>query len=147
MHSYEMSRQYSQYKSKIQASTEKKAAAALPNTPKTNTNENKKRKRVTPQSSPSDEGLRKKRNKIYCNDLYQSSNLFYQVESITQDIVPPDASNFQTQLNNSKPPTNVITIDTDDDNDEEASNNWKQPSSMKIESLISGVDRQNTEKL
>jgi hypothetical protein len=71
MHSYEMSRQYSQYKSKISASTEKKAA--LPHTPKANVNVEKKRKRVTPQSSPSDEGFRKKR-KLFHYRLSQLSN-------------------------------------------------------------------------
>lgn len=71
MNSYEMSRQYSQYKLKA-SSSEKKAAAAssssssssLPSNNHSNSSNNsdaKKRKRVTPQSSPSDEGLRKKR--------------------------------------------------------------------------------------
>jgi ribosomal protein L4 len=65
-----------------------------------------------------------------------------------QDVVPPDASNFQKQLNKAKPhiTSAVITIDTDDENDDEAASNWKQPSSMKIESLISGVDHQNIDK-
>lgn len=65
------------------------------------------------------------------------SDVFLFIESITQDVLPPDASNFQNQINKAKQTTSVITIDTDDENDDEASSIWKQPSSMKIESLIS----------
>jgi hypothetical protein len=53
MNSYEMSRQYSQYKSKLAVLSEKKAPVQVADT--------KKRKKITPQSSPSDEGIRKKR--------------------------------------------------------------------------------------
>ncbi|KAF1801663.1 hypothetical protein V8B55DRAFT_1472916 [Mucor lusitanicus] len=54
INSYEMSRQYSQYKSKVTAMSEKKSASAsLPSTPKANisTVESKKRKRPTPTTS------------------------------------------------------------------------------------------------
>lgn len=35
-------------------------------------------------------------------------------------------------------PTNVITIDTDDDSEEPTNKPWNKSNSMKIESLISG---------
>lgn len=66
MHSYEMSRQYSQYKSKVSSMSEKKNTnSSLPTTPKANiaTVESKKRKRTTPTITGT-EVLRKKRRFI-----------------------------------------------------------------------------------
>ncbi|KAG1117499.1 hypothetical protein G6F42_013420 [Rhizopus arrhizus] len=141
INSYEMSRQYSQYKSKVTAMSEKKNAnSSLPSTPKANisTVDNKKRKRATPanaisgtntstgtansSSSTSGEALRKK-------------------QSVDADIVHPPTSTVAAaaaepqQQQPNMIPTNVITID-DDNGDVQPL--WKQSNSMKIEALISG---------
>lgn len=53
MNSYEMSRQYSQYKSKLAGLSEKKTPMQAVDA--------RKRRKITPQPSPSEEGIRKKR--------------------------------------------------------------------------------------
>ncbi|KAI9251122.1 hypothetical protein EDC94DRAFT_622305 [Helicostylum pulchrum] len=116
MNSYEMSRQYSQYKSKLALLSEKKSAVSSV--------DSKKRKRVTPQLSPSEEGFRKNLNMIMPPESSTSSS--------------SSASNFIQKvpiITNS-----VITIDDDEDEDEEPEQQpsaWKQSNSMKIEALIS----------
>ncbi|KAG2201962.1 hypothetical protein INT47_000501 [Mucor saturninus] len=107
MNSYEMSRQYSQYKSKLAGLSEKKAPMQAVDA--------RKRRKITPQSSPLEEGIRKK-------------------QSIAESgIAPPDASSFIQKMNVGQ--TSVITID--DDDDEPPSSSWNQANSMKIEALIS----------
>ncbi|KAI8083744.1 hypothetical protein BDF21DRAFT_250344 [Thamnidium elegans] len=114
MNSYEMSRQYSQYKSKLALLSEKKSAVSSV--------ESKKRKRVTPQLSPSEEGFRK------------NLNIIMPPESSTSSSSSP-APNFIQKV----PITNsVITIDDDEEDEEpEQPSAWKQSNSMKIEALIS----------
>lgn len=130
MNSYEMSRQYSQYKSKLAVLSEKKAPVHVADT--------KKRKKITPQSSPSDEGIRKKRKFLKKKNIKFSFfliELLY-VESIAESgITPPDASNFIQKMNASK--NSVITIEDDDEEYDEQPPSWNQPNSMKIEALIS----------
>lgn len=130
MNSYEMSRQYSQYKSKLAGLTEKKAPIQAVDT--------KKRRKITPQPSPMEEGIRKKR-KFPPNlkkEIYLIKELFIScvVESITESgiVAPPDTSGFIQKMNASK---SVITIDDDDEGQPPPV--WNQPNSMKIEALIS----------
>ncbi|GAA5814010.1 hypothetical protein MFLAVUS_007500 [Mucor flavus] len=113
MNSYEMSRQYSQYKSKLALLSEKKSAVSSV--------DSKKRKRVTPQLSPSEEGFRK------------NLNMIMQPESSTSASSAPSFNQKTPVTTNS-----VITIDDDDEEEEEPEqpSAWKQSNSMKIEALI-----------
>ncbi|KAK4513581.1 uncharacterized protein ATC70_005585 [Mucor velutinosus] len=148
INSYEMSRQYSQYKSKVTAMSEKKNAnASLPSTPKANisTVENKKRKRTTPttntsstntnvgnaysNSSSNGEALRKKQS--VGTDIVHTPT-----STVTSSATTPLAAAAEPQQQQTNmAPMNVITID---DDNEDVQLSWKQPNSMKIEALISG---------
>ncbi|KAL9549394.1 hypothetical protein MBANPS3_005236 [Mucor bainieri] len=148
INSYEMSRQYSQYKSKVTAMSEKKNAnASLPSTPKANisTVESKKRKRTTPSTSTSSTNTNAGNAN---NNSSSNGEVLRKKQSVATDMVhaptatvtslvatPLAAVAAEPQHQATMAPMNVITID---DDNEDAQPSWKQSNSMKIEALISG---------
>ncbi|KAI8886853.1 hypothetical protein K501DRAFT_330983 [Backusella circina FSU 941] len=110
MNSYEMSRQYSQYKSKVTPARNRTVSTTTPSTQTTKSASapERKRKRMTPQSSP-DEVARKK-------------------TVVTSETPLPSP----LKLNQTQP--TVIDLE----NDEESIIPQQSSASMKIESLITG---------
>ncbi|KAI7897492.1 uncharacterized protein BX663DRAFT_547137 [Cokeromyces recurvatus] len=106
MHTYEMSRQYSQYKSKLASLSDKKIPII-----------DKKRKKALDESNTT------RNNKKAKESLESTSSPVFQT--------PPPQPTATKSI-----PVNVITIDTDEEEDPPIEANHKQASSMSIESLI-----------